>query len=142
MFALVSYISAIPQAQPPVRSFPCTNISGGKGTFYDPNVSAEADHIPGVNACLLPNPTDGLWAAAPVGCFGKLSNGTTDRTLCGTKIAVTWQGRNLTVPILDICMGCQENGMDFTFATANIFNPADLTITQREMDGAAWTTSA
>ena len=80
----------------------------GQGTFYDVHNAAENDGYTSQFSCPVNVPADGMYAAVSSSCF---SDG---KSICGTVVTVSYNGKSIQVPILDECASCEGNHIDLS----------------------------
>eukprot|EP00834_Sanchytrium_tribonematis_P005793 NODE_376_length_8513_cov_1.020086.p6 type:complete len:187 gc:universal NODE_376_length_8513_cov_1.020086:2204-2764(+) len=89
-------------AQPPL------NICGSKSgiaSFYDVNNPSENNGYTGQVSCPIAIPSNGMYAALPVQCM---------QNQCGKVLTITYNGKSITVPVIDECNGCASNQVDLS----------------------------
>lgn len=101
----------------------------GKASFYDVYDPAQNHGWVGQVKCGGALPEDGLFAAVSSTCFD------TNMDICGTMVDVMYNGKRITLPILDACVGCPENQIDLS---AKAFGELEPDYSVGILQGLSW----
>ncbi|KAG7093395.1 hypothetical protein E1B28_007076 [Marasmius oreades] len=95
-------------------------------------------YTPGLGACGRLNGAGDLIAAVAAPIYNTFPGATANPNLnpiCGKKAKVTYQGKSVTVNIVDKCPGCGATGIDLSPAAFVVLAPQSV----GRLKGATWT---